>query len=234
MTGGNPMPLILRLAVPLILTNLGQQMYQVADAAIVGRSVGVGAFASLGACDWLYWIVLWSLTALTQGFSSVAARKFGAGDHGLFKKTVCMCVLVCAVFGCVLTGVCVSAAGGLLHLLHTEEAIFTGARTYLTIMYGGTMIVLAYNMAGALLRAVGDGRTPLYAMIVAGVSNIVMDLLFVTWFGWGIPGAAAATLLAQLLSFLYCLAVIGRSPLFRRGPCVTATRPSVPGPRCPR
>ena len=214
MTRGNPLTLIIRLAVPLILTNLGQQMYQVADAAIVGRSVGVSAFASLGACDWLYWIVLWSLTALTQGFSAVAARKFGAGDMDLFRRAVCMCVLVCAVFGCVLTGVCVSAAGPLLHLLHTEETIFAGARAYLIMMYGGTLIVLAYNMAGALLRAVGDGRTPLYAMAVAGVSNIGMDLLFVTWFGWGIPGAAAATLLAQLLSFLYCFAVIRRSPLF--------------------
>ncbi len=214
MTTGRPLPLILRLAVPLILTNLGQQLYQVADAVIVGRSVGVSAFASLGACDWLYWLILWSVTALTQGFSSVAAQKFGSGDRKSFRKTVCMCVLVCAAFGAVLTLACTSAAGLFLRLLHTEEAIFAGARTYLTIMYGGTMIVLAYNMAGALLRAVGDGRTPLYAMFVAGLSNIVLDLLFVARLGWGIPGAAAATLLAQLISFVYCFAVIRKNRLF--------------------
>lgn len=215
MTTGSPAPLILRLAIPLILTNLGQQLYQVADAAIVGRSVGVSAFASLGACDWLYWLVLWGVTALTQGFSSVVAQKFGSGDRTSFRKAICMCVLVCAAAGCILTGICTCAAGPLLQLLRTEEAIFAGAKTYLTIMYGGTLIVLAYNMAGAILRAVGDGRTPLYAMCVAGSANIALDLLFVTGLGWGIPGAAAATLLAQLLSFVYCLAVICRNPLFR-------------------
>ena len=215
MTTGSPLPLILRLAVPLILTNLGQQLYQVADAAIVGRSVGVSAFASLGACDWLYWMVLWSLTALTQGFSSVAARSYGSGDRQAFRKTVCMCVLVCAVFGSILTVLCTGMAGYLLRLLHTENAIYAGARIYLTMLYGGTMIVLAYNMAGALLRAVGDGRTPLYAMVTAGISNIILDLVFVTWLGWGIPGAAGATLLAQLLSFLYCMKVIRGNPLFR-------------------
>ena len=215
MTKGSPLPLILRLAVPLILTNLGQQLYQVADAVIVGRSVGVSAFASLGACDWLYWIILWSVTALTQGFSAVAAQKFGSGDRRIFRKTVCMCVVVCAAFGIVLTAVCMSSAGLLLRLLHTEEVIFAGAKTYLTIMYGGTMIVLAYNMAGALLRAVGDGRTPLYAMFTAGLSNIALDLLFVAWLGWGIAGAAAATFLAQLISFAYCFAVIRRNRLFQ-------------------
>lgn len=214
MTVGNPFSQILRLAVPLILTNLGQQLYQVADAVIVGRSVGVSAFASLGACDWLYWLILWSVTALTQGFSSVAAQKFGSGDRKAFRKTVCMCVLVCAAAGILLTVLCTSSAGLFLRLLRTEEEIFAGARTYLTIMYGGTVIVLGYNMAGALLRAVGDGRTPLYAMFIAGLSNIVLDLLFVARLGWGIAGAAGATLLAQLISFLYCLAVIRRSRVF--------------------
>lgn len=215
MTKGTPARLILQLAIPLILTNLGQQMYSIVDAIIVGRSVGVSAFASLGACDWLYYLVLWSITALAQGFSAVVAQNFGSGNRDLFRKSVCMCVLVTIAFGILYTVVSVSAAAPLLRLLGTEESIFAGARTYLTAMYAGSMIVLSYNMAAAILRAVGDGKTPLIAMIVAGFSNIFLDLLFVAYFRWGILGAAFATLLAQLIAFSYCFIVILKSDLFR-------------------
>lgn len=214
MTEGKPTGLILRLAIPLILTNLGQQMYQIVDAIIVGRSVGVSAFASLGACDWLYWLILWSITALAQGFSAVVAQSFGSGDKKRFRKSVAMCILVSLVFGIILTIITVSSASSLLHLLNTEDAIFDGARTYLTTMYCGTLIILAYNMSGAILRAVGDGKTPLTAMFIAGICNILLDLLFVAFLGWGILGAAGATLLAQLISFLYCLSAIKRNPVF--------------------
>ena len=218
MTSGNPTRLIIRLAIPLILTNLGQQLYSIVDAIIVGRNVGVSAFASLGACDWLYWLVLWSITALAQGFSTVVAQNFGSGNQNRFRKSVCMCVLVTIAFGIFYTVVSVTFAAPLLRLLHTEESIFAGARVYLTAMYSGSMIVLAYNMAAAILRAVGDGKTPLVAMCVAGFSNIALDLLFVAGFGWGILGAALATLLAQLIAFLYCMVIIRKSAIFHMQP----------------
>ena len=214
MTVGNPTKLILRLAVPLIFTNLGQQLYGIVDAIIVGRGVGVNAFAALGACDWLYWLVLWSIQGLTQGFSMLVARHFGAGDHDKMRKSVSMCLWLCLLIGGIITAASVLAANPLLHLLNTPDEIFGGASTYLRAMYAGSLIVMGYNMAAAMLRSVGDGKTPLIAMCVAGGSNILLDLLFVMAFRWGIIGAAAATLLAQLLAFCYCLIVIVRSPLF--------------------
>lgn len=215
MTAGKPAKLILRLAVPLIFTNLGQQLYGIVDAIIVGRGVGVDAFAALGASDWLYWLVLWSVQGMTQGFSTLVARYFGAGNQEKLKKAAAMCLWLCLLIGVLLTIVSVAAAEPLLHLLGTPASIFDGASTYLRTMYAGTLIVMGYNMAAAMLRSVGDGRTPLIAMCIAGGSNIVLDLLFVMGFHWGIIGAAVATVLAQLLSLGFCLVVIGRSPVFR-------------------
>lgn len=215
MTQGSPASLILRLAFPLILTNLGQQLYGIVDAIIVGRGVGVSAFAALGACDWLIWTVLWSIQGLTQGFSARVSRQFGAKDMKGFRKTIAMCFWLCLLIGCGITLVSIFCSSQLLSLLQTPETIFDGARLYLRIIYGGTLIVMGYNMAVAMLRAVGDGKTPLIAMFVAGGSNIILDLLFVIVFRMGIAGAAAATLLAQLIALVYCLMVLRKGVQFQ-------------------
>ena len=97
MTSGNPTRLIFRLAVPLMLTNIGQQLYGIVDAIIVGRGVGVNAFASLGACDWLVWAILWAVQALAQGFSTLIARNFGAGDTSAVRRSF-PCALKCALY----------------------------------------------------------------------------------------------------------------------------------------
>ena len=214
MTTGNPAKLILHLAIPLMLTNLGQQLYGIVDAIIVGKGIGVNAFAALGACDWLVWLVLWTITGLTQGFSSLIAQRFGAKDKDGVRHATGMCVRLCLLFGITVTVAGFFAAGPFLRLLGTPAEIFDSAVLYLSMIWGGTLIVLGYNMAAASLRAVGDGRTPLIAMITAGLSNIVLDLLFVMVFHMGIPGAALATLLAQLLAFLYCLRVMVKVDVF--------------------
>ncbi|MFR1151055.1 MAG: MATE family efflux transporter [Butyricicoccus sp.] len=172
MTVGRPTKLILGLAVPLILTNVGQQLYTVADASIVGRGVGVEALAALGATDWLYWLVLWTVQAMTQGFSVLVSQTFGSNDKKGLRKAITMSVLLCAAVGILLTVVFVSSAGWLLHLLDTPENIYDGAHIYLTMMYAGTLITMAYNMAAAILRALGDGKSPLIAMFTAGCLNM--------------------------------------------------------------
>ena len=217
MTVGRPTKLILGLAVPLILTNVGQQLYTVADASIVGRGVGVEALAALGATDWLYWLVLWTVQAMTQGFSVLVSQTFGSNDKKGLRKAITMSVLLCAAVGILLTVVFVSSAGWLLHLLDTPENIYDGAHISLTMMYAGTLITMAYNMAAAILRALGDGKSPLIAMFTAGCLNIVLDLLFVIRFGMGVAGVAWATLIAQGLCAVASLLVLLRR--MRRMPC---------------
>lgn len=204
MTTGNPVKLILRFAFPLILANLGQQLYMIVDAAIVGRGVGVKALASVGAADWIYWLILWTVIGFSQGFSVFVSKSFGEKNYAEMNKNIAMSSVLCVFLGILLTFAGLVVAPKLLNVLDTPQDIVGGARVYLTTMLSGTLIVTAYNMASSILRALGDGRSPLIAMGIAALLNVGLDLLFVFVFGWGIFGAALASVLAQLFSFLYC------------------------------
>ncbi len=212
MTHGNPTKLIFFFALPLIIGNLGQQLYMITDTVIVGQGVGLDALASLGATDWIYWLVLWSVQVLTQGFAVLITQNIGEGNEKGIKKAIAMSTLLCLAMGTLISVVFPFLASPLLGLLKTPEDIFAGAHSYVIVMYAGTLIVMAYNMASAVLRSFGDGKTPLIAMIIAAVVNIGLDLLLVMGFHWGIVGAAAATIFSQFLAFLYCLWMIGKIP----------------------
>lgn len=204
MTTGNPARLILGFSIPLIITNMGQQLYMMVDAAIVGRGVGVKALAAVGSADWIYWLILWSVIGLTQGFSTFISRHFGDKNYHDMNKTIAMSAVLCMVAGAICTIAGLVSANSVLLLLETPEDIIGGATVYLITMISGTMIVTAYNMASSILRAFGDGKSPLVAMIIAALLNVGLDLLFVIVFSWGIFGAAFASVLSQMVSFIYC------------------------------
>ena len=210
MTVGNPAKHIITFAIPLILTNFGQQLYMIADAAIVGRGVGVKALAAVGSTDWCYWMILWTVSGLTQGFSTFVSRYFGEKKYKNMNKVIAMSALLCVAIGVILTTTGLFAARPLLMLLNTPRDILDDSTIYLMTMIAGTLIVTAYNMAGSILRAFGDGKTPLYAMVIAASLNIGLDCVFVFLFQWGIFGAAMASVLAQLISFLFCFLKIRR------------------------
>ncbi len=205
MTVGSPTKHILKFAFPLILANLGQQLYMIADASIVGRGVGVQALASVGATDWCYWLILWTIIGLTQGFSTFIARYFGDKDYVNTNKAVFTTSLLSFIIGLILTVLGLIIAKPVLLLLKTPSDILNGAVDYLTIMLGGMIIVTSYNTASGILRAFGDGKSPLIAMVISAVFNVGFDCLFVFAFKWGIVGAAVASLISQLISFIYCL-----------------------------
>lgn len=205
MTEGNPAKLILWFAFPLILTNIGQQLYMIVDASVVGRGVGLKALAAVGATDWPYWLILWTVQVLTQGFAVFVSRYFGRKDYRSMNKAIAMSAILSAIIGTALTVIGLLAAKPLLRLLQTPNDIADDTTIYLMTMIAGTLIVVAYNMAAALLRAFGDGRSPLIAMVIAALMNVGLDLLFVLVFRWGVFGAAIASVMAQLFSFLFCL-----------------------------
>lgn len=205
MTAGKPFHLLLSFALPLILGSVFQQCYTVVDTIIVGQGVGVSALASLGAGDWLNWMVVGLIQALTQGFSIETAQAFGEGNHERLSEAVFHSLLLSALTAAAVTAVSLSLVRPALLLMDTPAHVLAGTLTYLRTMYAGTLVVTAYNLAAALLRAVGDSRTPLRAMIAASLTNIVMDLAFVYLFHWGIFGAAFATVLAQGLAAAICI-----------------------------
>lgn len=215
MTTGKPAGLLLSFALPLMAGNICQQLYTMVDTMVVGQVLGVEALASLGAADWLNWLVLGIIMGFTQGFSILISQRFGAEDQDGLRKVTAMSTLLSAVIAVVVTVSSLLLAEPVLRLLNTPDNVLPGSLSYLRIIFSGSVIVTAYNMMASILRAMGDSRTPLYAMLVASVVNIGLDLLFVMGFHWGIPGAAAATVIAQVCSCLFCLAVLRRMSVLR-------------------
>ena len=208
MTVGKPARLMLGFAVPVILTNLGQQLYQIVDAAIVGRGVGVDALAAVGCTDWTYWMILWSMSVIATGFATFVSRFFGSGDYEKMNRSIFLMSVLAAVIALILTVVGLWAARPLLILMGTPENILDDAVRYLSTMIAGTLVVTAYNLAASILRAFGDSKSPLIAMVIAAVLNIALDLMFVMVLRWGVFGAALASVLAQLVAFVYCVVKI--------------------------
>ena len=208
MTTGSPLKLIISFALPLMVGNIFQQMYTVVDTMVVGKALGVDALAALGATDWLYWMMLGMIQGVTQGFGILMAREFGAKQYENLRSVVGSSTSLSALSALLFLILGQAVAEPVLVLLNTPPEIMGGSLLYLRIMFFGIPIVMAYNLLATILRSLGDGQTPLYAMILAALSNIILDLLFVLVFDWGIAGAAIATLIAQGISGIYCLSKI--------------------------
>ena len=213
MTEGKPLKLIVAFAIPLMLGNVFQQLYTVVDTMIVGQALGVGALAALGAADWLNWMVLSTVQGFAQGFSIRMSHEFGAGTYDKLRKTVANSILLAAFSSVLLLVISQAVARPILELLQTPDEIIGNSLIYLRIMFAGIPVVMAYNILASILRSLGDGKTPLYAMVMAALINVVLDLIFVLVFHWGIAGAAGATVIAQICSGVFCLAAILRLPI---------------------
>ena len=205
MTAGKPASLILSFALPLMLGNVFQQLYTVVDTAVVGKALGVRALAALGAADWLNWLMLSMVQGLTQGFAILMAQAFGARQMDKLRLSIGASGILAATGAVILLALGQLLVVPVLTLLKTPGDIMPGSVLYLRVMFGGIPIVMAYNLFACILRSLGDGKTPLYAMVVASIVNIGVDLLFVLVFHWGIAGAAVATLVAQVCAAVLCL-----------------------------
>jgi len=203
-TQGGFVKLLLAMAIPLMLGSMCQNLYVIADTAIVGRFVGVNALAAVGNTGWFTWPVVCIPYGLTQAGAILGAQRFGQKDMPGLRQTVYNTLLVTVLCSAILTLVLQLAAPALLRLVNTNEVIFADSLLYLRINYAGILVVGLYNAFNAILRCLGNTRTPFIAMIVASVVNIVLDLVFVIVFHWGVAGAAIATVIAQALSAVIC------------------------------
>lgn len=204
MTRGNPRQMIISFAIPLMLGNVFQQMYTVMDSVIVGRGIGVEALAALGTSDWLSFTAIGGITGIAQGFSVLIAQRFGAKDEKGMKKTVAMSVWTGTGVTLLFMALFLGNLKILLNFLRVPENIWQSAYNYLFILLVGLVATALYNISSGILRAMGDSKTPLKAMVTAAVTNIVLDLIFVMVFHWGVEGAGIATVLAQFCSGGIC------------------------------
>ena len=208
MTSGNPAKLILFFAIPLMIGNIFQQLYTMVDTMIVGQVLGVSALAALGAADWLIWLVQGIITGMTQGFSIQLSQDYGAQRWERLKKSAGRSILLTIVMAISVLVFFQVTLKPILLLLNTPVDILDMAMEYARVIFLGLFSVSAYNLGASFLRAMGDSNSPLRAMLVASVINIVLDIVFVAYFHWGIAGAAFATILSQTISALYCFMVL--------------------------
>ena len=213
MTEGNPTRLMIRFALPMLLANVLQLMYTVADSAVLGRLLGVNAFASVGATAGFHWLVLSAVMAFTHGFGTVFAQRFGAKDMDGLRRAFVTAVYLAAALGTLIGISGTLGCAPVLRLLNTPPELLDGAAVYLRFLLGGMVITLMYNLLGGLLRALGDSKTPLHAMIFSTILNIVLDIALAVPFG--IAGIAAATLSAQAAACIYCLAALRKTGVLK-------------------
>ena len=215
MTEGSPSKLIITFALPLMVGNIFQQLYTVIDTMVVGRALGVSALAALGATDWLNWLFSGLVQGFAQGFSILMAQEFGSGNYKRLRKVIFNSLILSVICSLLILVISQACAHPILTLLHTPDDIMDNSLLYLRIIFLGMPVIMAYNLSASILRSLGDSKTPLHAMIAASITNIVLDLIFVLIFHWGIAGAAIATLLAQLLSSVYCFYFIRRIEILK-------------------
>lgn len=202
LTKGSCAKVITLYAIPIIIGNVFQQCYLLVDSIIVGRNVNYQALAGLGVSNGLTFFIIGFVLGITSGMGICMAQAFGKGDYALLRRSFATSLVVCAATALVLTGAGVCLCGPVLHWMDTPSSVYGYAYGYLIVIVLGIVATMAYNMVACALRAIGDSRTPLYFLIFSSVVNVLLDLLFIVRFGWGVQGAALATVLAQMLSAL--------------------------------
>ena len=211
MTGGSIWKRMILFALPLMLGNLFQQMYNTVDSLIVGRFVGSSALAAVSSSGSLIGMLIGLLSGISSGAGVIVARHFGAGDREGLHRTVHTIVAFGLAAGVLMTAVGVLLSPQILMWMGTPESVMAESVTYLRIYFCGSLAVMMYNVFVGILQAVGDGRHPLYYLIASSVVNLGLDLLFIQAFDAGVGGAALATVISQVVSALLCLIQLMRT-----------------------
>ena len=205
MTQGKISSIILAFYFPLFVTNMLQQLYNFVDATIVGKGLGSYSLAAVGNMGSITFLIIGFSIGLANGFSVLIAQSFGAGDHVELRQRLGALIKLSTVMTLVLTLISIGGLDVFLRLLRTDASIMGESLTYGYILFGGLVFTIAYNMSACVLRALGDSRTPLLAIVVSSVMNLALDSLFIFVFRWGVAGAAIATVFSQLVATLICL-----------------------------
>ncbi|WP_448916506.1 MATE family efflux transporter [Eubacterium ramulus] len=210
LTEGTPWKQILLFSIPIFWGNVFQLLYSLVDTKIVGSTLGTEALAAVGSVSTLHTLMTGFLNGLTLGFSLITAMCFGAKNRERLRKSFAAAISLGVLTTAILVVALMIFLHPVLNLLHVPQAQFEMAYAYISVLIVGLFATLFYNLCANTLRAIGDALTPLIFLIVATVSNIGLDYLFILGFQMGVQGAAYATVLAQLLSVVLCLIRIFR------------------------
>ena len=216
MTSGKPIKLIWNFTIPLLIGNLFQQLYNMADTFIVGRTIGVHALASVGSTGSIIFLILGFANGLTAGLAIPLAQRYGAKDYLGVKRSFYVSILISAVVAILLTILSMIFCRQILEIMQTPVEIIDGAYDYLMVIFAGIFSSMAFNLLSNIFRSIGDAKTPLYFLVIACIMNIILDVVFIAGFGMGVEGAGYATVLSQIFSALACILYIWKKiPILR-------------------
>lgn len=210
LTVGSPMKLVLGFAAPLLFGFVFQQLYSFVDTAIVGRFLGAQALAAVGSTGSLNFMILGFCMGICSGFAIPIAQSFGARDESELRRYVMNAVYLSGAVSVVMAAATGLLCPWLLRLMNTPADILDGAVSYIQLIFFAIPVTVLYNMAGGILRSLGDSKTPVYYLALASVINIVLDLTFILNLGMGVAGAALATVISQLVSGAGCVITMRR------------------------
>jgi putative MATE family efflux protein len=211
LTQGNEAKTILLFAAPMLIGNVFQQLYNVVDSIVVGQFIGKAALAAVGASFSINFLLIAMISGIAMGSGIMIAQYVGAKDTGKVRRIIATTYIYLLVASLAVTGIGLAAARPILRLLDTPADVLEQATVYLHIIFTGMLFQFGYNAVSAVLRGLGDSKTPLYFLIVATLTNVVLDLLFVAVFRWGVGGAAWATIISQAIAFVPALFYLQRS-----------------------
>ncbi len=216
MTSGKPIKLIWNFTIPLLIGNLFQQLYNMADTFIVGRTIGVHALASVGSTGSIIFLILGFANGLTAGLAIPLAQRYGAKNYSGVKRSFYVSILISAVVAILLTILSMIFCRQILEVMQTPAEIIDGAYDYLMVIFAGIFSSMAFNLLSNIFRSIGDAKTPLYFLVIACIMNIILDVVFIAGFGMGVEGAGYATVLSQIFSALACIIYIWKKiPILR-------------------
>ena len=204
MTTGSPMKLILGFSVPLLFGFLFQQFYNLVDTLIVGRFLGVDSLAAVGSTGSVNFLIIGFCMGVCNGFAIPLAQKFGAKDYEGLRAFMMNAVYLSTVFAIVMTILTVAFAMPILRVMKTPENIINEAYSYIVIIFLGIPVTYLYNLISGIVRSLGDSKTPVYFLVLASLTNIALDVVFIRFVGLGVAGAALATVIAQLIAGIGC------------------------------
>ena len=211
MTEGVIWKQLIAFAIPLLLGNLLQQLYNTVDSIVVGQFIGSDALAAVSSSNSLINMVIGMFLGIATGAGVIISQYYGARNAQKMQDAVHTAIALCFIGGVILIVVGIAFSPTILRLMGTPENVMKNSVIYFRIFFAGSLFNLTYNMASGILRAVGDSKNPLYFLAASSITNIILDLLFVVVGGMGVEGVAIATVLAQALSMVLCLRVLAKT-----------------------
>jgi len=216
LTTGKEGGLILRFAVPLFIGNIFQQLYNIVDSLVVGNFLGKDALAAVGASFPVIFALISLIIGVATGATIIIAQYFGAKDYKNVKRAIDTMYIFMFIAALIVSAAGIYFTEDIFRLLQLPEEIMPMAKDYLRVYMAGMIVFFGFNGTSAILRGLGDSKTPLYFLIISSVVNIILDLLFILVFGWGVAAVAWATIIAQGGAFVTAIIYLNRTHLIMK------------------